>query len=159
LFFENRCRRCGREPDQFFARMGRTVTVEDALDDVVDRTVQAALVEKVSLICFRRRKPMRMAQLKVVEQSEPFPAPVVAYWAGQRDRTALEQFRKGMIDAKSQPRGRQLLTLWKLTGFEPVPPDYFEVLADILRNYPPPPELLNISRADPAAQRKKLTAK
>ena len=113
-------------------------TVEDALDDVVDNVVQAAVVDGVSLNCYKQRKPSRCEQLKVVERSEIFPAAVVAYHPGILDQATLERFRQGMINANKGALGRQFMTLWKLTAFEPVPPDYEQTLADILKAYPQP---------------------
>ena len=61
--------------------------------------------------------------------------------------TILERASVGaaLLDAGQTPRGRQMLTLWKLTGFEPVPADYAQTLADIVRAYPPPARLVRTS--------------
>jgi hypothetical protein len=75
----------------------------------------------------------------VIERSEVFPASVVAYRDGALELATLRRFREGLVNASQTPMGRQLLTLWKLTSFEPVPDDYAQTLANILRSYPPPP--------------------
>ena len=43
-----------------------------------------------------------------------------------------------MMNANRTALGRRLMTLWRLTGFEQVPPDYDQTLADIVKAYPAP---------------------
>ena len=100
--------------------------------------MKAALVEEVPLECYQRRKPGRFKHLKVMARSEVFPASVIAYRAGRLDKALLRSFREGMLDAETTPIGRQLLTLWQLTGFAPVPADYQATLNDIIKHYPGP---------------------
>ncbi len=123
---------------RFFDKITGPANVEEALDDVVDRLVQATVVDGVSLECYQRRKPGRFAKLKIVQQSEVFPAAVVAYRPGTLSEATLQRFRQGMLNANQNLLGRQLLTLWKLTGFQPVPADYEQTLADIVKAYPAP---------------------
>jgi ABC-type phosphate/phosphonate transport system substrate-binding protein len=136
LFLENRCLELGQEPSRFFSTIMTPPTVEDALDDVVDGIVQSAIVDGVSLKCYERRKPGRFAQLQAIQRSELFPAAVVAYRPGTMDESTVQRFRDGLIKANKSALGRQFLTLWKLTAFEPVPADYEQTLADILKAYP-----------------------
>lgn len=134
LFLERHCPECK-------ALVRGIVTpsnAEEALDNVFDGTTDAALVDELALECFKRRKPFRFAKLKVLEKSEVFPAAVVAYRPGTLDADTLDRFREGMTNANKAALGRQFMALWKLTGFEPVPPDYDHDLAAILRAYPPP---------------------
>jgi ABC-type phosphate/phosphonate transport system substrate-binding protein len=138
LFLEHRCLECGQEPSRFFSTITAPPSVEDALDDVVDGIVQSAIVDGVSLKCYERRKPGRFSQLKAIQRSERFPAAVVAYRPGTMDEDTLRRFRDGLIKANKGALGRQFLTLWKLTAFEPVPDDYEQTLAEILKAYPHP---------------------
>jgi ABC-type phosphate/phosphonate transport system substrate-binding protein len=137
VFVYHRCRQRGQEPDAFFSAMPAPASVEDALDDVVDREVEAAVVDGVALECYQRRKPGRFAKLKTVHQSEAFPAAVVAYRPGAIEDATLERFRAGLLGAHQTSLGRQMLTLWKLTGFEAVPAGYEQNLASIAKAYPP----------------------
>ena len=138
LYLEHRCLECGQEPSHFFSAITTPQSVEDALDDVVDGVVQAAIVDGVSLACYERRKPARFNQLKAIQRSELFPAAVVAHRPGTLDDATLNRFREGLIQANKGALGRQFLTLWKLTAFEPVPADYEQTLAEILKAYPHP---------------------
>jgi ABC-type phosphate/phosphonate transport system substrate-binding protein len=138
LFLRGRCLEWKKEPANFFAKITNPANVEDALDDVVDGIAQVCVVDGVSLDCYKRRKPGRFAKLKIVHSSEIFPAPVVAYRTTVLDDATLARFRDGMINANRTALGRQLLTLWRLTGFEQVPPDYDHTLTEILKVYPTP---------------------
>jgi len=84
----------GKNPEKYFKALKKSENVEDALDDVVDGNVPAAIVDKGALEAFRRRKPGRFKQLEPVARSEPFPPVVIAYHprAGQ---VAPRQVRGG----------------------------------------------------------------
>jgi ABC-type phosphate/phosphonate transport system substrate-binding protein len=138
LFLERQCLASGKDGSGFFTRITTPANVEDALDDVVDGVVQATVVDGLALDCYQRRKPGRFAKLKEVQKPDVFPAAVVAYHSGALDETLLQRFRTGMLTANQNLRGRQLLTLWKITGFEPIPDDYEQALATIVKAYPPP---------------------
>src|SRR5262249_19029730 len=112
---------------------------EEALDDVVDGVVQATVVDAVALECYKGRKPARFAKLRVILESEPFPAGVVAYSPGALDEATLRRFRVGMINASQSPRGQQLLNLPGIKCFEERPAAYDQMLADIIKASPPPP--------------------
>jgi ABC-type phosphate/phosphonate transport system substrate-binding protein len=136
LFLGRTCQGWGKDAKAFFSGVVTPGSVEDALDDVVDGLVQAAVVDGVSLDCYKKRKPGRFAKLKEIQKSAAFPAAVVAYHQGAVDEATLERFQKGMLNANKTAFGRQLLTLWKMTGFEQVPADYEETLAEIVKLYP-----------------------
>lgn len=136
VYVHHHCRECGGAPGEVFASLTQPANVEEALDDVVDRVVDATIVDGVGLECYQRRKPGRFAKLKTVRQSEPFPAAVLAYRPGQVDEVRLNKFRTGLLKANETTLGRQMLNLWKLTGFEPVPTNYEQNLADIAKAYP-----------------------
>ena len=78
------------------------------------------------------------AKLKELLKSESFPDTVVAYHRGALDDATLKLFRDGLIKADKTATGRLLLMLWMLTAFEPVPPDFDQMLTDIAKAYPAP---------------------
>ncbi len=137
VFLESKCRAAGRKAEQLFTKIVRPANVEVALDDVVDGTVDACLVEEVARNAYQRRKPGRFAKLKEAQKSEVFPAAVVAFRPEYWDKADLEIIKGSLLKAQQNPEGRQLLTLWKLTGFEQVPYDYEKALAKVLKAYPP----------------------
>jgi ABC-type phosphate/phosphonate transport system substrate-binding protein len=138
LFLERACAAAGGPPARFFGKTITPANVEAGLDDVLRGKAQAAVVDGVSLECYRQVKPGCYARLKMLEKSPCFPATVVAYHEGALDEDTLTRFKTGMITANQNERGRELLSLWKLTAFEAMPADYEQNLAAILKAYPPP---------------------
>jgi ABC-type phosphate/phosphonate transport system substrate-binding protein len=138
LFLDRDCRQLKSEPKDFFGKIVNHGSIEDGLDDVLRDNVQAALVEGVSLDSYEQVKPGCFARLKVLKQSEAFPASVVAYRQGAIDAVTLAKFREGMITANQNARGKELMAMWKLTAFENVPADYEQSLSSILKAYPAP---------------------
>lgn len=134
------CQKCACGPQEHMAKIVGPPTCEDALDDVIDKVVQGCIIDGVSLEVYKRRKPGRFARLKVATESETFPAAVIAYYPGSLDADELGRFQKGMQTVNQTIVGKQLLTLMKLSGFETIPEDYNQKLAEIVQCYPPPEE-------------------
>jgi ABC-type phosphate/phosphonate transport system substrate-binding protein len=123
---------------RFFAQIKSQENVEDALDDVVDGVVQAAVADRASLLAYKRRKPGRFKQLKQVAHSEPVPPPIIAYYDKVLDEPTRQRFLDGLLGARRKEKGRSMLTMFRLTGFEKVPSDFDKVVARTQKNYPPP---------------------
>jgi ABC-type phosphate/phosphonate transport system substrate-binding protein len=138
LFLRRRCQEFKKEPANFFAKITNPANAEDALDDLVDGAVQACVIDGVSFDCYKRRKPGRCQKLRILQSSEIFPAGVIAFRSGFLDEATLARVREGMININRTVAGKQLMTLWKLTGFEPVPADYDQTLTEIIKAYPAP---------------------
>jgi ABC-type phosphate/phosphonate transport system substrate-binding protein len=138
LFLDHECRALGAEPKEFFGKVVNHNSTEDALDDVLRDVVQAALVDSVALESYQQIKSGCFARLKILKQSEVFPAAVVAYRNGVLDEATLGKFRDGMISANQSVRGRELMAMWKLTAFEKMPADFQKTLDNILKAYPAP---------------------
>jgi ABC-type phosphate/phosphonate transport system substrate-binding protein len=138
LFLERACLEQGSTPKAFFAEVVEHSSVEAALDDVVRGKVPAAVVDGVSLEFYEQEKPGCFARLKTLRQSPVFPAAVVAYHRGALDEATLNRFRDGMISANQNTRSRELMVLWKLTAFEPIPAGYQQTLTSIRKAYPAP---------------------
>jgi ABC-type phosphate/phosphonate transport system substrate-binding protein len=138
LFLDRRCAAAGNAPKDFFAKIPTPTTPEEAVDAVVNGQVDAALTDSHFLDWYKKQKPTRFDRLKVIEKSEVFPATVVAYRAGALDETTLRRLREGMVSAKDNPRGVELMTLCQMTSFDPVPDDYDKLLTEIAKAYPAP---------------------
>jgi ABC-type phosphate/phosphonate transport system substrate-binding protein len=138
LFLENRCVKPGGKPSTFFDRVTAPTDIEDALDDVVDNKVQAAVVDLVSLEAFAREKPGRARQLTTLLKSEPFPCGVIAYQPGQLSSNQLKRLRNGLTAARSSKQGQQMLETMRLTAFENVPADFSKQLSNIAEAYSSP---------------------
>jgi len=128
LYRERRC------PEAEVTRPG---CAADALDDVLDNVAQAAVLDRYGLDQYQERFPDRLGELRVLHQSEAFPASAVVYHAGALDDETLRRFREGLVAASRSDRGKELLKMCRITGFEEVPADYEENLTAIIRAYPP----------------------
>jgi len=138
LFLEKESQERGKSPELFFAKITSPDNVEDALDDVVDGVLQGVIADRTALDAFKRRKPGRFAQLKEVAHSQPFPPSLIAYAEGVLDEKTLMRFQTGLLEARHKEKGQTMLTLFKLTGFEKVPPDFDAVLTQTRKRYLPP---------------------
>jgi ABC-type phosphate/phosphonate transport system substrate-binding protein len=150
MFVERQCRQSGKKMCEFFSKVKTSMNVEEALDAVVDDAVQAAVVDEVAWSCYQRRKPGRSEQLKDFAQSEWFPDTVVVYRESSIPDATLRRFQDGLLHAREIPLGRQLMTLWFMTEFQRIPPDFGQLVRDIAKIYPPPssPRKLTSLQAD-----------
>jgi ABC-type phosphate/phosphonate transport system substrate-binding protein len=153
LYLDHHCRQCDCEMKQLFDKITTPANYEEAMDDLVDDQVQVTIVDNVAMEAFKRRKPGRFAKLKVLHESEIFPAAVIAYRPGALDDGTVKKFRDGLLTAGQTPVGRQLMTLWQLTAFEGVPADYEQLLTDIGKAYPAPVAKEKVEKA-PMKERK-----
>lgn len=138
LFVERQSQAAGKDAKSFFSKITTKDNVEDMLDDVVDGAVQAAAVDRAALEAYKRRKPGRFNQLKDVAHSQPLPPVVIAYYDKVLDDATLKRFRDGLLGASNKEKGRMMLTLFKLSGFDAPPDDFEKVLAEARKAYPPP---------------------
>jgi ABC-type phosphate/phosphonate transport system substrate-binding protein len=137
LFVAQQCQAQGKKLNTFFAKVTSPNDVEEALDNVVDGVVQAAVADYTSLDAYKGRKPGRFKVLHYVARSKALPPPVVAYYNQVLDQATLKRFQQGLLNASKSDRGQTLLTLFRLTDFAKVPGDFNEVLAETRKKYPP----------------------
>jgi ABC-type phosphate/phosphonate transport system substrate-binding protein len=141
VYMERACRDAGQnDPKKFFSPLTHPANAEVGLDELADGKVQAAIVDNIALEAYKERKPARAAKLKIVQESESFPAAVIAYRPGSLDSATVKLFQNSLLEGQKTSVGRQLLTLWKLNTIERVPDGFNESLAKILKAYPPPKE-------------------
>jgi len=137
LYLERSCANCGQcYTKGFFNQIIASANADDALDDVLRGRLQGVITDNMSLEEYEQFKPGCYARLKVIKQSEPFPPAVVVYREGALSADTLKRFRDGMIGANQTPRGRDMMSMFKMTAFEPVPDNYGQMIAEILRHYP-----------------------
>jgi ABC-type phosphate/phosphonate transport system substrate-binding protein len=138
LFIDRSCKANGKSPEAFFSKISSPHNVEDALDDVVDGQVQAIVVDQQVLEAYRRRKPGRFDQLKEIVRSPPFPPTVIAYDKRTLDEATVRQFRDGLLHGVAKDKEDLVLGLFHWKGFESVPADFDQVLAETRKTYPAP---------------------
>jgi ABC-type phosphate/phosphonate transport system substrate-binding protein len=136
LYLERQAEANGKKVEAFFSKLSSPDNVEDAIDDVVDGKVQVAAIDRAALEAYKRRKPGRFKKLKEVTRSQPFPPGVVAYYGTVLDQATLLRFKNGLLGAAKKKKGETLLTLSRLTGFESVPRDFGQALAETRKAYP-----------------------
>jgi len=144
LFLQRHCTNANGpcDPKAFFSEVRRTEHAEAALDLICDGKVQCAVIDEVSWQCYKGVKSGPAKRLKVLSQSEVFPAGVIAYYDGGLDQATLNCVTRGLADATKNRKAIEIMSLFKITSFEEVPEDYADTLANIRRLYPPPPEAL-----------------
>ncbi len=139
LYLERYCHDDGAcASKQFFGRIVTPLNVETALDQLCRGAFTAAIVDSIGLEFYKELKPGCFARLKVLARSEAFPPPVIAYRQGGIDETMLGQVRDGLQSAHKTDLGREMMKMWKITSFDPVPETYAASLAECLRAYPGP---------------------
>ncbi len=151
LVLDKLCKETQKPLDAFFGKITTPNNTEDAVDDVVDGVVQLAAVDRFSLDAYRRRKPARFAKVRVLMESPPLPPPLIAYYAGKLDPADVKKVESGLLKANKSEKGAQLLRLFKLTAFEPVPTDFDQIIEATYKEYPP--NDVTASRAAPAPRR------
>lgn len=138
LFLERRCVEEGKEPKDYFSRMARPIDVTDALEMVLNNSVQAALVDHAQLEEYRNSQPGNSSRIRVLLQSEVFPTGVIAYRQGNLSDETLQRMRTGMIAAHKSPQGQEMLKLCRMPGFDLPPSDFDKLLQATAKAYPPP---------------------
>lgn len=121
-----------------FDKVTKPTNLEDALDDVVDDVVQATVVDSVALARYEKRKPARFERLRKLAESDIFPSSVIVYRDGKVDDATLKRMREALKNASETADGRQMLTTWKVSGFEDIPDWYEKRLEEIAKAFPPP---------------------
>jgi ABC-type phosphate/phosphonate transport system substrate-binding protein len=138
LFLTRQCQALGQSPDAYFGQVTTPVMPDTAMHEVVDAKVQAAIVDGSMFQSYTDRFSGRAKRLRVLTASESFPESVVVYRRNLLDEDTVRRFHEGMSTAHTTVMGRQLLSLWSMAGFQPIPADYENHLAESLKNFPPP---------------------
>jgi ABC-type phosphate/phosphonate transport system substrate-binding protein len=139
VYVERHCQddgACGSK--QFFGHVVRPANVETALDDLCQGKSQAVLVDSIGLEFYKDLKPGAFDRLKIVAQSQDFPPAVIAYRPGAVSEEAIAHVRDGLQSAHKTDMGRDMMKMWKITSFDPVPATYARCLSECLKAYPSP---------------------
>jgi ABC-type phosphate/phosphonate transport system substrate-binding protein len=111
---------------------------DDVMDAVGDGKVAAALLDIGAWTAYQNNRPGRAKLLRVLAQSEPFPPTVVVYRKEAIGSDLVQKIKAGLVSTKDNAQGRAFLLLWKLKGFEDVPPGYDDELRAVAGQYPAP---------------------
>jgi ABC-type phosphate/phosphonate transport system substrate-binding protein len=138
LFVAAQSRIGGQDPAALLGHINSLEDAETPLDNVVDQTEQAAVVDRLALEAYQRRKPGRFARLKKLSESPPLPPALLAYYDGNLDAQTATHLRDELTNAHNQINGEQLLMLFRLTRFAPPSRDFERMLAETRKTYPAP---------------------
>ena len=114
--------------------------VETTLNQLATKKLAAAAVDTPGLNFYRDLQPGLFGRLRVLAESDPFPPAVVAYKPGVLPDAMLNRIRDGLRRADQTESGKEMLKLWRINGFAPVPADFEQQLAAVLKAYPAPAE-------------------
>lgn len=128
----------GGSAKKHFGKITYTGNSESALDDILRGKVQAVVADNTALENYKSIKPGGYNRLKVLAQSEQFPATTIAYREGGLSSAVLDKFKEGMLRANDTAKGRDLMANFDITAFVAPPTDYQEQLSAILKAYPAP---------------------
>lgn len=146
LFLNRGCNECGcPTPQSFFGQVVATINTEKALDDLCLGKVDCVVLDTVAFETYQDIKPGCHARLKVLKTSEVFPTGVIAYRDGGLSDNVLTRFRDGLGNANKTDRGRDMMSMFRITSFENIPEDYNHTLAEILKAYPAPESATPVS--------------
>jgi ABC-type phosphate/phosphonate transport system substrate-binding protein len=138
LFLASQSRLVGQGTDGFLGHIDSFEDMETPLDDIVDGTREAAVVDRLGLEVYHRLKPGRFGLLKKLSESRPMPPALIAYYDGNLDPETVTRLRDGLTKAHKEKLGKLMLTLFRLTSFDVPSPDFERVLADTRNTYPAP---------------------
>lgn len=138
VFVQNQCKAQDAEAaNKFFGEVRRSVSRSAALDDVARGNAQATVVDAGELDSYKEiRGPVFEAHLRVLQESDAFPPPVIFYKQGAMDEPTIKKFRDGLLRAQEHKQGRELMKEWTIDAFEAVPRNYSDRLHGVLKAYP-----------------------
>lgn len=123
----------------FFKSVGKSKSAVSAMDDVAFGKSDAILVDTITLEFYKNVKgPTFSKFLRVLAESHAFPPPVIVYKEGSLKQDTISKFRTGLADAHKLEDGKDILTMWQIDRFLPVPENYSKSLDEMRRLYPLP---------------------
>ena len=136
--FANKGAKCKAE--DYFGNVSPKLSAEAALDDLLIGKFQAVIVDTTLLDAYKGINPGRFKHLKILAQSEPFPASAIVYQSGALSDAMLNKLRTGLLAVGKTERIKEMMTPLRIKGFQAVPDDYQKNLTNILKDYPAPAE-------------------
>jgi ABC-type phosphate/phosphonate transport system substrate-binding protein len=112
------------------------LTSEEALDEVVNKKCESALVDVSALLSYRADKPGSGSCLKVLKESELLPSAVVVCRKGALTIEQVQAVKDGLLNCTSTTPGKIFVTFWNLKGFGAVNEEYYELLSKCRKTYP-----------------------
>jgi ABC-type phosphate/phosphonate transport system substrate-binding protein len=137
MFLERRCVKPGTKPRAYYEELFRVADVFQAMDQVQAGKATAVLVDGAEWTAFQKMEPKKAANLRPLLSSEPLPCALLGSWEGALQPKLLERFTTGMLNAHKSDKGRELLKVMRITGFQAIPADFDKQLEAAAKAYPP----------------------
>jgi phosphonate transport system substrate-binding protein len=124
----------GRTPEAFFSKVSFSHSHDRSIAMVLDGGVTAASVDSAVFMMWKERHPSEARNLRILERSEPYPAPpiVVQTTLSEQDKTAL---RRALLDLGQSEAGKEILKKIGWTGFEVPDAEYLRRLDRLRKLY------------------------
>jgi ABC-type phosphate/phosphonate transport system substrate-binding protein len=139
IFVEQQCQydaACGSKA--FFGQVVRSANVEKAMDDVCLGKLDAVVVDAIGVEFYKDLKPGCFDRLRKLPEQVTVPPPVIAYCEGVLDAKTMSLLRSCLQNAHSTPMGAEMMKMWKITSFDPVPANYADAVNACIKTYPCP---------------------
>lgn len=138
IFLHDSINRCGCQPQNYFGSTAVSSDTDAAIEAVLDRDVDAVVIDGQAWEVFQERKPGRAKKLMVVAESPNFPTAALIYKPGNIPDVELKKLRDGLYSAHQQPFCRQILNFWRISQFIPATPEYDQLVKNIVKDFPQP---------------------
>jgi ABC-type phosphate/phosphonate transport system substrate-binding protein len=127
----------GKDRGSSFGSVTNSGSQIDALNELAGGKTDAVIVDSIGLAFYKEiRGPVFERNLKVLLESEAFPAPVIVYHPRTLDEKVITRFREGLLKVPTTELGRQLMKDWNIDSYDPIPKDYEKKLDETLKAYP-----------------------
>lgn len=107
----------GRAPGTYFSKVSFSHSHDRSLTMVVEGSVRAAAVDSSVYKVWLDRHPAEARRLRILERSEPFPAPPIVVQASLPS-SEKEALRRAFLDLPDSEDGRAILAKIGWTGFQ-----------------------------------------
>jgi phosphonate transport system substrate-binding protein len=123
-----------REPNRYFSSMKEVITSSQALMPVFFRHADACIISRNSFDIMAELNPQLRTQMRIIEETAPMATGVICIRRScdQRQRETLKE----ILDTLDHSvEGKQLLTLFRMSGLIPHRPSYLESSVVFLKKY------------------------
>jgi ABC-type phosphate/phosphonate transport system substrate-binding protein len=151
LFLERHClARAQVLPTALFGTINTEIaSPEEALDLVVDKEADAAILDGASLELYKKNNPNKFKNIRDLCMPDCFPASVLAYNKDALTEKQVECFEKGMLNANQSAKGKEMMKWCGMTSFESIPENYEAMLKTVMEKYPPvPPQSVPLNHGE-----------
>lgn len=137
MFLERRCVKPGVKPSSYFSAIRRISTPEEAMNQLSNGGCPATLIDGADWTAYQSENPERAGKIRPLLSSEPLPCALIASVDGILNNEILTKFIDGMLAASRTDKGRELLKVMRISGFQRVPDDFDRQLVAAAKAYPP----------------------